>query len=145
MKDKIAIKVDIQVDKGPRVEISQSLELEGYDPFSVMVPFKKNNVPGTAVLDIGLGTQVRFLLIKPPMNLKEGRNLQLSYKINKQNPIISLDEPHFYLGKGPVSVLGTDIETITFSNDEEKPQDSTEEGIGIEIFAGRNVVVVPPA
>ena len=100
MKNKIAIKVDIQVEKGPKVEISQSLELEGYDPFRVTVPFQKSGNPGTAELDIGLGRRVRFLLIKPPINVETGK---LTYKINKKDPEISLDEPHFYLGKGPVS------------------------------------------
>ena len=143
MKNKITIKVDIQVDKGPRVEISQSLELEGYDPFRITVPFKQNNNPGTAELDIGLGPRVRLLLIKTPMNLEEGRQLDLSYTINEEDQKIPLDEPHFYLGEGPVKALGEDIETITFYNEEKKPQDSTEEGVELEIFVGRNVVVVP--
>ena len=127
MAKKITWALNIQVAEGPRIAVSNTVEVPAYDEVEVVIP----DAAADEEVEIqpGGADQVQFLLIRA-----QPYGNDLSYKVNDATAdAITLDTPQLYLGAGAVALLGTDgPKKLLFSN-----------GLGadatIRVFCGRKV------
>jgi hypothetical protein len=114
----INLALNVQVVGGPQVLISKAKSVEAYDSIEVSV------VGGATdqVVEIqpGAASRVSFLLIQSSLYSQSGASSKFTYKVgdgsNPDSIAVDLDEPHFYLGVGAVSVLGIAPKLLKFSS-----------------------------
>ncbi|MHC4203026.1 MAG: hypothetical protein ACYSTT_00125 [Planctomycetota bacterium] len=127
MPAKINCAIDVQVDGGPKVSLSQTVNVEAYGNIEVTVT---DGTDGEDVLILPDGTdQVKFLLIR-----SNRYGADLSYSVNAaeadSTKRIRLDSPQLLMGEGAVNILGDPPHTLFFYNN--LGQDAT-----IQILVGR--------
>jgi hypothetical protein len=147
----IAFSLNVQVDGGPQILVSEKKSVEAYDKIEVTID------PGAdgLVVEIqpGAGNQVSFLLIKsnlysendPDPNKTQNRLTYVVSNGSQDSPNkIELDKPHLFLGKGAVSVFGLAPKILKF-NSTYKESPSNPNKATIEILVGRDATPATPA
>ncbi len=130
----INLALNVQVAGGPKVLISKTKSVEAYDKIEVVVDSGVMEKP--VEIQPGATAQVNFLLIKSSVYSQADPDPTLTYKVNDGANDIELDEPHFYLGRGAVSILDNDPNILKFTN-------NTGEQAAIEILVGRDATPTP--
>ncbi|MDJ0734413.1 MAG: hypothetical protein QNJ47_10130 [Nostocaceae cyanobacterium] len=128
----IKVQFSVQVSGGPQVSLPKEMEVEAYNKIKVAIEPQADPL----VVEVAQGT-ISFLLIKSSLySSSEG---ELTYKVGNGNEI-QLDQPQIFLGTGAVSLLGTDLKQMTFSN---KYPDEDKNKAEIEILVGRDATPNP--
>lgn len=122
----------VQIVDGPSPVISKSKTVQAYDKIEVTIEPGSSNQ--TVEIQPGSATSLNFLLIKSSVY-----DPNLSYFVSDgttdSSTIITLDEPHFYLGAGAISILGLAPKILKFTNT--LATDPTNKA-AIEILVGRD-------
>lgn len=114
----INLALNVQVVGGPNVLISKAKSVEAYDNIEVGVA--GNTTDQVVEIQPGAASRVSFLLIQSSLYSQAGAAQKFTYKVgdgvNPDSTAIELDEPHFYLGVGAVSVLNIAPKLLKFSS-----------------------------
>lgn len=135
---KVNVSLTVQVVGGPTINVAKELAVEAYDKIDISIESGKDI---SVEVQPSEGKRISFLLIKSSIYSDAKKNTKLSYGIDSPDKI-DLDQPHFYLGSGVVSLLGSDpkILKFTFKNgSENKPENKAE----LEILVGRYATPEP--
>ncbi len=117
---KVNVTLTVQVGGGPTINEATALVVEAYDKIDIVIePGKEISVE----VQPSEGKRISFLLIKSSIYTN------VTYGITSSEQI-KLDQPHFYLGSGIVSLLG-DPKVLKFKN-------GSENNAQLEILAGRD-------
>lgn len=127
MPERINWATDVQIVGGPRIVVSQTVNVDAYDKIDVVVADGDDD-KDIQVQPGGAG-QVQFILIK-----SNKYDAALTYSVNapEANPVerIKLDALQVLIGEGAVGLLGASPQTLYFYN--HVGQDVT-----IQIIVGR--------
>ena len=128
---KVNVTLTVQIVGGPTINESKELVVEAYDKIDVVIePEKEKSVE----VQPSEGKRISFLVIKSSVYSDSTKNIKITYGIDDAGKI-ELDQPHFYLGSGVVSLLGSDPKVLKFKNgSENKPENKAE----LEILVGRD-------
>jgi hypothetical protein len=121
---KITYKLNVEVAEGPKLGITQSLDVEAYDVINIDV-----DPGGTPDVDVAQGN-VQFLLISLAQPYPTEH--PLTYKVKGQADTFTLDAPHLLLGGGVKDLLGKLPEVLQFANDGNNPK------LTVQILVGRD-------
>lgn len=113
MSEKINWTLSVQVVGGPKISVSQTMEVEAYDKIDVTVPGGDDTTPGTATVEVqpGGASQVKFLLITSSLY-----DAKLTYKVNGGTEAVKLDALQLLMGSGAVGLLETTPQQLAFTN-----------------------------
>lgn len=125
--------LNLQIVDGPSLVISKSKVVEAYDKIEVTI------APGSSKQAIeiqpGSADHLNLLLIKSSVY-----DPKLSYLVSDgttdSSTSITLDEPHFYLGVGAVSIFGLAPKILKFTNSLSAADPASK--ATIEILVGRD-------
>ncbi|QZZ18797.1 hypothetical protein J5X98_15170 [Leptothermofonsia sichuanensis E412] len=113
----VNVTLNVQIVGGPQVLITRAKSVEAYDKIEVTVePGAVNQV---VEIQPGAASRVNFLLIKSTLYSQDDPARRLTYIVSDgttDSGAIALDEPHFYLGRGAVSVFQRDPIILKFSS-----------------------------
>ncbi|MDZ7962271.1 MAG: hypothetical protein RMY34_31145 [Aulosira sp. DedQUE10] len=128
---KVNVTLTVQVVGGPTINEAKELVVEAYDKIDIEIePDKEKSVE----VQPSEGKRISFLIIKSSIYSDANKKTKLSYGIDDSSKI-DLDQPHFYLGSGVVSLLGSDPKILKFKNgSENKPENKVQ----LEILVGRD-------
>jgi hypothetical protein len=132
---KVNITLTVQVVGGPTINEAKELVVEAYDKIDILIePEKEISVE----VQPSEGKLISFLVIKSSIYSDASKKTKLSYGIDDSGKI-DLDQPHFYLGSGVVSLLGSP-KVLKFKNgSENKPENKAQ----LEILVGRDATPEP--
>ncbi|MCX6028836.1 MAG: hypothetical protein NT169_05990 [Chloroflexi bacterium] len=129
MAEKMTWALNLQVAGGPKLAVTQLLEVEAYDKVVVEVNAgdtdkEVNVLPGGAGL-----AQFICITLTDPKKYSD----QLTYKVNSaaSPTVIALDAPHLFLGKGAVKLLDAAPSKLFFSS-------TLTEDVTVQILVGRD-------
>lgn len=141
----IKVSIGAQIEKGPQVSISKDISVNTYDKIDdvIIAPGQEQTVN----VQPGSKDQISFLLITSSLYSDPNEPAhKISYGVDEAK--IGLDQPHIYLGKGSVSVLGGDPKVLKLKNDYPAPaaddKNAPKNEAKIEILVGRDALQ-PPA
>ncbi len=136
----IKVQFSVQVSGGPQVSLKRDIEVEAYNKIEIVIgPGDTDKVVNVAQGGQG---QISFLLIRS--NLYNSSDGVIEYKVGEgdNEKIIKLDQPQIFLGTGTVSLLGTDLSQVKFSNGYSPPgvdePNKDKNKAEIEILVGRD-------
>jgi hypothetical protein len=130
MAEKISWTLSAEVDKGPRISVSDALWVDAYDKIGVTVGAGEDE---TVEVQPGGAGRVQFLLITTKQFSDD-----LTYKVNdgedeEEAHPVKLDGPQMLVGDGAVGLLGEAPKTFTFTND-------LDQVVDVQILVGRQAV-----
>ena len=125
----IKVQFSVQFSGGPQISLSKENQVEAYDKIEVVI--EPNN---SQVVKVAEG-EISFLLIRS--NLYTSSSGDIIYKVGTGSDI-KLDQPQIFLGTGAVSLLGGNLEEITFLNKYPEPTGNGTNKAEIEILVGRD-------
>ena len=132
---KVNVTLTVQIVGGPTINESKELVVEAYDKIDVVIePEKEKSVE----VQPSEGKRISFLVIKSSVYSDSTKNIKITYGIDDAGKI-ELDQPHFYLGSGVVSLLGSP-KILKFKNASEK---KLENNAQLEILVGRDATPEP--
>lgn len=141
----IKVNIGAQIEKGPQISIAKDIAVNTYDKIDeiIIAPGQERTVN----VQPSSKDQISFLLITSSLYTDPNMpDHKISYGVD--TPKIGLDQPHIYLGKGSVSVLGGDPKVLKFKNDYPAPaaddKNAPKNEAKIEILVGRDALQ-PPA
>jgi hypothetical protein len=124
MAEKITWSASVVISSGPRVSVSDSLQVEAYDKVTITVESTNENVE--VELQPGAADKVMFFMIKSSLYHEK-----LTYTVEGSTKDLALDAPHLLVGAGAISLLDTDPTKLTLRNDSGDPAT-------IEVIVGRS-------
>lgn len=131
MLEKINWSFNVQVVSGPRMSLSQTIEVEAYDKIQVTVEDDGNEKE--VQIQPGGSGQVSFLLIKSDKYDETKLTYYAKDNTGTSGLPVNLDMPHFLTGKGAVAMLVGAPESLFFKNDLGADNAAT-----IQILVGRD-------
>ena len=112
MSETIVLAINVGVPNGPTMSINQTIVVDAYDKFDVVVP---DSPTGPTTVNIQLLPSktgaVKFLMVSSDLY-----DEKLSYKINSASTVYMLDGPHLLIGGGAVSLLNSVPEKLVLTN-----------------------------
>ena len=108
---------------GLQKAVARSIDVDSYGVIAVDV---ESNV-SDLVVDIKLGSAGSLMLLA----IASDKYKDITYKVGASTTSITLDHPQLFFGAGAVIFLGTDPDSLTFTNA------STNEKASVQILVGR--------
>ena len=124
MGEKISWMLNVQVEGGPRISASDTINVDAYDKFEITVEAGEADKsmalqPSTEIAKIDL------ILIKP-----DKPHPDLNYKINSLSDPVKLDAMQLLIGEGAVGLFAEVPTQLVFTN-------GSSENVSIQILVGR--------
>lgn len=104
---KIDVTLKVQVQDGPIINDSTSLDIEASGKIDVLLPPGTVNTPLVVeVQPSAAAGQVKLVMVKSSLYSDSANDQKITYSVDGLDKEIELDQPHLYLGSGAVSTLG---------------------------------------
>lgn len=106
--DTVNYELGLNATGGPALEAASHLEAEAYDKISILAV--KNSALATVNVQGGLNTELKALMIKA-----SAYDL-LTFTVDADPTIFTLDGPLCLIGKGNIGMLGATCKVLKFTN-----------------------------
>lgn len=105
MPEKINWTLNVQVAGGPKVSVSDTMEVDAYDKIEAVIP-----ASGSATVNVQPANGAHFFLITA--SSYDG----LTYEVDGSGTSVTLDGVHVLIGAGAVGLLGATQSQFEFAN-----------------------------
>ena len=133
MPTNISWKLDVEIQSGPNISVTNTVQADAYDRIEVNIPDSTAHpTPTTVDVQPGAAGQIKLLLIR---STRYGNNLK--YKVHDNNtPERVLNDAVFLVGAGSLDLL----EDANAPLDKLLVTNTTGQDVVLEIIVGRSAI-----